>query len=88
MLALGRLVVIGFLVLTVVYFSLSFYCRAGRREELEKEWDEEIRAGNRDTYVQGGLREYDGSLRRKLLLGVYIVPLTLMCAVIYFTNFY
>ncbi len=45
MFALGRLLVIGFLVLSVVYICLSLYSRAVRRNKLEKEWDEEIQAG-------------------------------------------
>ncbi|MCK0151523.1 hypothetical protein MWU54_15885 [Marivita sp. S6314] len=88
MFALGRLLVIGFLVLSVVYICVSLYSRAVRRDKLEKEWDEDIQQGDRETFVEAGLREYDGSLRRKLILGVYIVPLTLMSAIIYFTNFH
>jgi Ca2+/Na+ antiporter len=88
MFALGRLLVIGFLVLSVVYICLSLYSRSVRRDKLEKEWDEEIQQGDRETFVQAGLRDYDGSLRRKLILGVYIVPLTLISIIIYFTNFY
>ena len=88
MFALGRLLVIGFLVLSVVYICLSLYSRAVRRDKLEKEWDEEIQQGDRETFVQAGLREYDGSLRRKLILGVYIVPLVVISVIIYFTNFY
>ncbi|MFA8384774.1 MAG: hypothetical protein ACEPO2_04075 [Pelagibaca sp.] len=88
MLALGRLLVVGFLVLSVVYICLSLYSRAVRRDKLEQEWDEEIREGDRETFVKDGLREYDGSLRRKLILGVYIVPMTVISAIIYFTNFY
>ncbi|MGJ8603027.1 MAG: hypothetical protein ACSHXH_02800 [Marivita sp.] len=88
MFALGRLLVIGFLALSVVYICLSLYSRAVRRDKLEQEWDEEIREGDRDAFVKAGLRDYDGSLRRKLILGVYIVPLTLISVIIYFTNFY
>ena len=88
MLALGRLLVIGFLALSVVYICLSLYSRAVRKDKLEAEWDEEIREGDRETFVEGGLREYDGSLRRKLILGVYIVPMVVISAIIYFTNFY
>ena len=88
MFALGRLVVIGFLVLSVVYICLSLYSRAVRRDKLEKEWDEEIQQGDRETFVQAGLREYDGSLRRKLILGVYIVPMVVISLIIYFTNFH
>ncbi len=88
MLALGRLLIIGFLVLSVVYICLSLYSRAVRRDKLEREWDEEVQQGDRDAFVEAGLSEYDGSLRRKLILGVYIVPLTVISAIIYFTNFH
>ncbi|MCI5110475.1 MAG: hypothetical protein MRY75_07950 [Marivita sp.] len=88
MFALARLLVIGFLVLSVVYICLSLYSRAVRRDKLEKEWDEEIQQGDRDAFVEAGLREYDGSLRRKLILGVYIVPLTVISVIIYLTNFH
>ncbi|MEN8657165.1 hypothetical protein [Marivita sp.] len=88
MFALGRLLVIGFLVLSVVYICLSLYSRAVRRDKLEKEWDEEIQQGDRETFVEAGLRDYDGSLRRKLIWGVYIVPLTIISVIIYLTNFH
>lgn len=88
MLALARLLGIGFVVLTVIYISLSLYSRRVRRDKLEQEWDEQIGTGNREAFVRAGLKEYDGSLRRKLILGVYIVPLTLMIVIIYLTNFH
>lgn len=88
MFALGRLLVIGFLVLSVVYICLSLYSRSVWRDKLEREWDEEIQQGDRETFVEAGLREYDGSLRRKLILGVYIVPLTVISVIIYLTNFH
>ena len=88
MLAFAKLLVVGFLFLSVVYICLSLYSRAVRREKLELEWDEEIQQGDRDAFVTAGLRDYDGSLRRKLILGVYIVPMVVICAIIYFTNFY
>lgn len=83
-----RLAVIGLIVLTVIYVSLSLYSRSVRREKLEAEWDESGRDGDRDAFIEEGLREYDGSLRRKLILGVYIIPITLVAALIYFTNFH
>jgi len=88
MLALARLLGIGLVVLTVVYFSLSLYSRRVRRGKLEREWDEEIGTGDREAFVRAGLKQYDGSLRRKLILGVYIVPLSLMMLIIYLTNFH
>ena len=88
MLALARLLIVGFLVLSVVYVSLSLYSRAVRRGKLEDRYEEEGRPGDRDAYVAAGLADYDRSLRRKLILGVYVVPLVVMCTIIYLTNFH
>lgn len=88
MLALLRLVVFGFLILTVIYISLSFYSRAVRRGKLEAEWDEEVKEGDREAFVQEGLEDYDGSLRRKLILGVYVIPICVISFIIYATNFW
>ncbi|MBR9844425.1 MAG: hypothetical protein GYB25_14795 [Rhodobacteraceae bacterium] len=88
MFALLRLSVIGFVVLTIIYVALSFYSRAVRRDKLEAEWDEEGMTGDKEAWVDEGLEDYDGSLRRKLILGVYIVPVTLVIVLIYFVNFY
>ncbi len=88
MIALARLLVVGFLVLTVVYICLSLYSRAMRRAKLRTWWVEAGRPGDEESYVEKGLAEYDGSLRRKLILGVYVVPLCLMGLILYLTNFY
>ncbi|MEL6465233.1 MAG: hypothetical protein AAFQ58_09715 [Pseudomonadota bacterium] len=85
--ALARLFLIFFVVLTVIYVSLSFYSRARARDRLEAEWDAGDKPGPREAYVKHGLADYDGSLRRKLILGVYIVPTLLVCLIIYLVNF-
>ncbi|MFU8882455.1 MAG: hypothetical protein ACNA7Q_08820 [Rhodobacterales bacterium] len=87
MLALGRLIIVGFIALTVIYVSLSYYSRAVRRSKLRRKWDEDIQQGDRDAYVQRGLKIYDRSLRRKLLWGVYVVPIVTIAIVIYLVNF-
>ncbi|MBK1634309.1 hypothetical protein [Rhodovulum adriaticum] len=87
MIALLRFVILGFIALTVVYVSLSLYSRAVRRGKLEREWDQDIRQGDRAAFVREGLEEYDASLRRKLILGVYVVPTIVVGAIIYITNY-
>ena len=82
-----RLAVMFFLALTVVYVSLSFYSRAVRKAKLKEKWDAGKHLVDRDTFIQRGLERYDGSIRRKLLLGVYVVPLLSVGAIIYLTNF-
>lgn len=80
-------VLIAFAVLTAIYVIISIWSRSVRREKLEEEWDEEIRDGDRDAFIEAGLRDYDRSLRRKLILGVYVVPLALVLVLVYVTNF-
>jgi len=84
---LVRLVVFGFLLLTVVYLSLSWFSRSVRREKLEKAWDEEKPDGvSRDDYVARGIKEYNEGLRPKLLLLVYVVPTIFVISTVYLTN--
>ncbi|WP_420861142.1 hypothetical protein [Algirhabdus cladophorae] len=84
---MARLYFFGFLVLIVIYICLSLYSRSARREKLEREWDEDIRDGDREAFVRAGLDDYDGSLRRKLILGVFVVPILAVVTLIYVTNF-
>ena len=81
-----RLFVILFVVLTVIYVSLSFYSRAVRKSKLKKKWHDGKQLVDRETFVQRGLERYDGSIRRKLILLVYVVPLVAIGAIIYLTN--
>ncbi|THH36175.1 hypothetical protein E4Z66_14075 [Aliishimia ponticola] len=86
MFALARLVVVGFVLMTLVYIVLSLYSRSVRRRKLNEEWEEDPQ-GPREAFVEAGLEEYDSSLRRKLILGVYIVPTLVVALIIYLTNF-
>lgn len=91
MIAFVRLAVFGFIAMTVVYLVLSAYSRSVRRETLEKEWDAEHGpqgdAVARDAFVEAGMREYQGSLRRKLIWLVYVIPTILVLVLIYLTNY-
>ncbi|MGC1495456.1 MAG: hypothetical protein WA790_06580 [Sulfitobacter sp.] len=82
----ARLIVTGFVVLTVVYVCLSLYSRAVRRGKLRKKWYDGPQKVDRETFVQRGLEKYDGSIRRKLIWGVYIVPIVSFGVIIYLTN--
>lgn len=78
---------VGFAVLTVVYVAVSIWSRQVRRGKLRRRWEAEGRPGDRESYVQEGLEDYDDSFRRKLILLVYIVPLAVVCAIIYAVNY-
>ncbi len=83
-----RLAVIGLFFLTIVYICLSWYSRSVRREKLEKQFDaSEGQQGPREQFIDDGLKAYEGSLRAKLIWGVYVIPIILVVVMIYVTNF-
>ena len=82
-----RLMVVAFFIMLVVYFILSAWSRSVRRGKLEEEWDEEIKQGDREAFIEQGLADYDGSLRRKLIFGVFIVPYLVIGLLVYIVNF-
>jgi Ca2+/Na+ antiporter len=87
MAGLARLMVVGFIVLTVIYVCLSLYSRAVRKEKLREEWYEGAQEQPLEAFVEEGLVEYDKSLRRKLILSVYVIPVILVSVIVYLTNF-
>lgn len=87
MFGLLRLFAILIVLLTVVYWALVFYFRASERDRLEAEWEAEKPPLPMHTHVDIGIREYQRSLRRKLLWGVYIVPIGTICLLIYYVNY-
>lgn len=68
-----------FVVLTAIYIALSIFKRWEERRRLGADYDSRQAAGEVDEpralYVQRGMDAYNRSLRRKLLLGVYLIPL-------------
>lgn len=90
MIGLIRLVIFGFIAMTIVYVAVSIYSRSLRREKLEDEWAEEHpedhESEQRDAYIEKGMEEYQNGLRRKLILLVYIVPTILVFGLLIATN--
>jgi len=87
MFALARLMVVGFILLSVIYVCLSLYSRAVRKGKLRAEWREDGQGQTLDAFLDEGLEDYDKSLRRKLILSVYVIPVILVSVIIYLTNF-
>jgi len=87
MFPLVRLLFVLLIVLTVVYVLLSLYSRAVRKAKLKQHWKQKGLTTDRDAYVRRGLKKYDGSIRRKLILLVYIIPLGAIALLVYVMNF-
>jgi hypothetical protein len=85
-----RLIVFGFLALSVVYIAVWFYSRSIRREKLEDRWAEDHPgvddSPERDAYIEQGMIDYQQGLRPKLILLVYIVPAIAIAVTMFFVN--
>lgn len=75
----------------IAYWVLLIYSRSLRREALEKEWDANPPADagphGREAFVEKGMAAYEGSLRRKLLWGVIVLPFIAIGLLLYLVNY-
>jgi uncharacterized iron-regulated membrane protein len=73
-------VVIIFAILTAIYIGLSLYHRWAERRRLANEFASARQEGpsspaDEAAFIARGMGDYERSLRKKLLLGVYLIPL-------------
>lgn len=82
-----RSIIVLFAVLTAIYLGLSLYNRWAERRRLGAEFekqsaDAEGSGQDKAAFVGDGMTAYEQSLRKKLLLGVYLVPLGIVVLLI------
>lgn len=82
-----RVILMSVVALTIVYVCLLLFLRARKREQLEEAWFAAGQPGERATEIEAALEEYIGPVRRKLIWGVYIIPLCAIAVVVYVTSF-
>ncbi|AWD23402.1 hypothetical protein C5F44_09445 [Fuscovulum blasticum DSM 2131] len=82
-----RLMAFALVGLTIIYFFVGLYSRSVRREKLEKRWVSEGLEGDRDAWIEEGMKAYDRGLKKKLLWLIYILPLTAATVAFYVVNF-
>ena len=82
-----RLLVFGFVILTVIFVLWSLLARGAERRRLAQQWELEGMAGDREAWMREGLAVYERSLRRKLIFGVYLVPLAVIGTIVYVVNY-
>ena len=87
MIGILRSAIVGFILLTVVYFIVAMYSRSVRREKLENKFDAGGIDGDRDTYINEGMVAYESGLKRRLLWLVYIIPAAIVIVTVYLVNY-
>lgn len=85
-----RLVIFGFIGLSIVYVALSIFSRSLRREKLENDWAE-ANPGDKDmearaAFVEAGIKVYNQGIRPKLVLLVYVVPTVVIATTLIVVN--
>ena len=87
MIGLARFMIMIVAVLTVLYVCLWLYFRAGKREDLRMAWLRDQPPLPQDTYIDVELHAYSKRLKRRLIVGIYVLPIAAIVALIYVTNF-
>lgn len=85
--AMIRFIGLAFLILTMTYVVVGLYQRERHRWRLRSRWNTGPQKVSRADFMQRGMRAYDNSWRRYLLLGIYIVPLSVVGILIYVMNY-
>lgn len=81
-----RMIILWLVVLPLVHWIVAVYARSVRREALEREFDDGGEAGTREEYIASGLQAYEHSLKKKILVLVYILPLMAVVAIAWAVN--
>ncbi|WP_107498288.1 hypothetical protein [Thalassobius sp. I31.1] len=83
-----RLIIFGFLGMTIAYWLVSWYSRSVRLERLEKEWDADPQGDDaaRQAHLDAGMAAYENGFRKKLILLIYVVPVVFVITAFFVTN--
>jgi cbb3-type cytochrome oxidase subunit 3 len=85
----ARFAFILFALLTIIYVCLWMYLCARQRRALEDEWIEQggvAVGGQWKAFMNDRMTAFRAGLRRRMILGVYVLPVTALAIVIYVTN--
>jgi len=81
-----RNIILIIMVLTIIYAVLSFKARRQARDKLVGAYESSDKTETKDAYVSKGLQKYQRSYRPKLVLLVYLIPISVISLLIYLAN--
>jgi len=83
---LRNLILIVF-ILSVIYTLLSVTGRIRARKRLQTEFEAKKLEGEPTEFITQGLVKYDKSMRPKLFLFVFIIPILIVATLIYLAQY-
>ena len=87
MIGLVRNLVIIIAVLTVIYWVLSYIGRRRAADKVRGDYSAGKTELTEDAFMDAGIARYQKSLRRKLIVGVYLIPLFFAGVLIYLAQY-
>ena len=82
-----RNIVIIFAILSAVYAVLTVTANIRQRQKLRSDYHGQKEIETKEAFVERGLRQYNRSIRPKMLLGIYFIPLAIMGALIWLAQY-
>jgi len=82
-----RNIIIIIFVLSAIYAVLSVSGRFKQRKRLQSEYKATNPSEDEDDYIAKRLTKYDRSMRPKLFLFVYIIPILVIGTLIYLAQY-
>ncbi len=87
MIGLVRNLVIIIAVLTAIYAALSYLGRRRAADKVRGDYASAKTPLSEEAFLDAGIAKYQKSLRRKLIVGVYLIPLFFAGLLIYLAQY-
>lgn len=81
-----RMIILWLVALPLVHWIVALWARSVRREALERDFDDGGEPGTREEFIAAGMAAYEHSLRKKILVLVYILPILAVVMIAWAVN--
>ena len=82
-----RNIVIIFAILSAVYAVLTVTANIRQRQKLRSDYHDNADIETKSDYIERGLREYNRSIKPKMLLSVYLIPFIVLVTLIWLAQY-
>lgn len=82
-----RNIVIIFAILSAVYAVLTVTANIRQRQKLRADYHGNADVETKSDYIERGLREYNRSIKPKMLLSVYLIPFIVLVTLIWLAQY-